>query len=240
MEKFDDINLISLEVLMLECVEDDFTESKIVDFGYKILEDIQKLIDTMIKFVKDLKTDIVVLAARSSMKAKLVVLRSKAKDGECVSIPDFKRIESIYTNACNVLPRELKKLLKASYPIKTSRDLEKFEDKKEIFEDALMEVESELASISETTKVYNAKDAYYIIDRLLKADSIYVNSYYKAIKEFEQFKTEYSKLLKEASRKNDGLGKKSLVMHKSLVAKTSASLSRMLKKSIFLVSAIVV
>lgn len=242
MEKHDDLNLIALEIMMLECAEEDdcFTESGIVDMGRKILDDLQKLIDHMIQFAKDITTDLAVLAGKTAMKAKLNLLKMKAKNGESVRIPDFKKIESVYANACNILPRELKKLLKSAYPIKTSSDLGRFQEKKMRFENQLINLEHDLEGIIHSTKAYKADEAYQIIDRLLHQDSIYINSYYKAIREFGHFKNEYEKVLKEASRKNDGFGKKSLALHKSLVAKTSTTLSRMMKKAIFLVSAIVV
>lgn len=242
MEKHDDLNLIALEIMMLECAEEDdyITESGIVDMGRKILNDLQKLIDHMIQFAKDITTDLAVLAGKTAMKAKLNLLKIKAKNGESISIPDFKKIETIYGNACDVLPRELRKLLKSAYPIRTSSDLARFQEKKMRFENQLIDLEHSLEEITHSTKVYKADVAYQIIDGLLHQNSIYVNSYYKAIREFGRFKNEYEKILKEASRKNDGLGKKSLAMHKSLVAKTSTSLSRMMKKAIFLVSAIVV
>lgn len=245
MEKYNDLNLVALEVMMLECAEDDWyitesAESTVRDLGTKILNDLNRLIGAMTRFVKDVKADIVTIGAKKTMKAKLNVLKMKAKNGQSVSIPDFKKIESVYMNAGNVLPRELKKLLKAAYPIRTSNDLARFEERKVSFEKSLMVLENNLEEIISSSKTYSAKDAYRIIDKLLHGDSIYINTYYKAIREFEQFKNEYEKILKDVCAKNDSLGKKSISMHKSLVAKTSTTLSRMMKKSVFLVSAITV
>ena len=107
----DDLDLIALELAITECAEDDYTESYIGNICSKILEDLQNLISYMMQYLKNLKADVSVMAAKASMKAKLRVLKEKAKKGESVSIPDFRKIEKVYVNACNVLPKELKKLL---------------------------------------------------------------------------------------------------------------------------------
>ena len=234
-----DLDLIAIELAITECAEDDYMESSIGTICSKILEDLQNMISYMMQYLKNLKADISVMAAKTSMKTKLRILKEKAKKGESISIPDFRKIEKVYGNACNVLPRELKKLLKSAYPIRTTSDLEKFKDKKTRFENQLLLFEENLEDILKDTKIYKADDAYRIIDGLLNENAIYFNSYFKAIKEFEHFKNDYKKALDDIQRKNDGLGKNTLVMHKSLVAKTSTSLSRMLKKVTFAVGSLV-
>ena len=236
----DDLNLIAIELAITECAEDDYMENYITNVCSKILEDLQNLISYMMQYLKNLKADISVLAAKASMKMKLRTLKQMAKNGQSVSIPDFRRVEKVYNNACNVLPRELKKLLKTAYPINSTSDLEKFKDKKERFEQQLILFEDNMESILRDTKIYKAEDAYRIISGLLGENSIYFNSYFKAIKEFDHFKNEYKRALDEIQRKNDGLGKNSLMMHKSLLAKTSTSLSRMIKKATFAVCAVVI
>lgn len=236
----DDLDLIAIELAITECAEDDYTESYIGNTCSKILKDLQNLISYMVTYLKNLKADVSVMAAKASMKAKLIALKEKARKGEKVSIPDFKRIEKVYVNACNVLPKELKKLLKQAYPIQSTSDLEKFKDKKERFENQLLLFEENLESILKDSKVYKSDEAYRIIDGLLKENSIYFDSYFKAIREFERFKNDYKKALDDIQRKNDGLGKNALVMHKSLLAKTSTSLSRMVKKVTFAVASLVI
>lgn len=236
----DDLNLIALEIAITECAEDDYMEGHIGNIYSKILEDLQNLISYMMQYIKNLKADVSVMAAKASMKAKLKLLKEKAKKGESISIPDFRKIEKIYSNACNILPKELKKLLKNAYPIRSTSDLERFKDKKIRFEEQLLLFEENLEEILKDSKIYKAEDAYRIINSLLNEDSIYFDSYFKAIREFEHFKSDYKKALDDIQRKNDGLGKNTLTMHKSLIAKTSASLSRMIKKVTFTVAALVI
>lgn len=234
----DDLHLIALELQMNECAEDNFMENKFIDICNSLIDELQKLISYMIQFLKNIKSDISVLASKEAMKVKLQRLRLLAKRGESVQIPDFKRIEKIYNNACKNLPKELKKLLKVGYPIKTTSDLEKFKEKKEEFENNLNNLENELTLITKEKSLYKAEEAYQILTGLLKENSIYVNTYYKAIQEFDRFKHDYERILADIKRKNDSLGRHNLQMHKSLVAKASTSLSRMLKKCVFCITAI--
>lgn len=236
----DDLDLITIELAIIECAEDEYMESSLEHVCSKILEDLQNLISYMIQYIRNLKADISVLAAKASMKAKLHALKMATKRGESIEIPDFKKIEKVYVNACNILPKELKKLLKSAYPIRSTSDLEKFKYKKEKFEEQLILLEKSLKEIMKDRKIYKAGEAYNIINGLLREDSIYIDSYYKAIREFEHFKNDYKKALSDIKRKNDGLGRNSLSMHKSLVAKTSTSLSRMIKKVTFAVCAVLI
>lgn len=236
----DDLDLIALELAINECAEDDYTEMTIEDFSSKILADLQNLVSFMLQYIKNIKSDIAVLMSKTSMKAKLRILKAEAKSGKNVNLPDFKNIEKVYTKACDTLPKELKKLLKVAYPINSTSDLEKFKDKKERFEKQLNEVERSFDEIVKNTRVYKPDEACRIIDGLLHENSIYIDTYYKAAREFDHFKNDYKRALDDCARKNDGLGKSSLSMHKSLVAKASTSLSRMLKKATFVVTALVI
>lgn len=240
MDKMFDLDLVYLEMAITELdMDTEYVEDGLYDGIQKLADTIQEIISYMIEYVKNLKTDIKAMASKTVMKAKLVSLKQKAAEGAKVAIPDFKKIETVYGNACKVLPKQLKKLLKDAYPIKSSSDLMNFQAKKQKFEQDLIKLEASIEEVISAPKVYSAKDAYDIIDRLLHEDSIYIDSYYKIIREFEYFKAEYERSIKLISGKNEGLSRQGLTMHKSLIAKTSTTMSRLLKKSVFAIALVV-
>lgn len=235
-----DLDLLSIELSFGDMMtEDMYCESGIFGILETLINGLKEIISTMKLYADNIKADIKSIVNKQAMKKKLMILKQKAKMGYKVKIPDFKKIEEIYADACATLPKELKKLLKEAEKIKSEEDVIKFQKRKDKFEENLGDFESEIEDIIGDAKIYPANKAYQMIDQLLTTNNVFISHYYKAIRDFELFEAEYEKALRDIKRYTDNFEPRGLYLHKSMVAKTSSTLSKTLKKAVFCVCAVV-
>lgn len=245
--KYSELELLDIELAIASTAMDVYEEkgdSKGHGGLFGALEtlshDIAYVIDKMIEFAKKLATDVIIMGSKPVMKTKLSRLRKSMNPSMKVQLPDFEAVGAMYKKASTSFPKELKGMLREAKRISSPEALEVFFEHQSDFENRLKKFEDDVDNIIKHPKTYPSDMAYHELERLLNKNNPYINCYYKVIHELEYFKAEYHTMIKAAIRNTKGYNVQAMKVHKNIIARTAASLTKTLKKIIFVIGSMVI
>lgn len=239
------------ELVRLECemeesgrlfMEDMSANISMVTFVERLVAYIRKCAATMVDYAKTIELDIAKNLSNIKLKLALASMRKKIEQGQTVYIPDLKSITTTYRGIVTELRREMNKITKELSKIKIveSWRIDSYITKKENFKEKLDELVHELDQALDkkiAVKNTNTNELTHYTSKVMGETRMYVAEYTKLIRDIEKISIDFERLTKHAEITYDL--KKATKDHISKIEKVQGSATRLLRKSVFVVCAII-